>query len=337
MHSADWHLGAAFSAFSPEQRLYLLQQQKKLPGKIAELAREENCALVLLAGDLFDTPVPDRGWVDILKEALKNMEIPVCIAPGNHDYCCPGSPWLEETWPANVHIFTGGLESVTLPQLDCRIWGAGYQSMDCLPLLEGFHAEGPEKYRIALLHADPVNKNSPYCAVTAGQMASSGLDYLALGHVHKGGAVRNADVLCGWSGCPMGRGWDETGEKGVLLVTLADRSEIAPAVLDVPRFYDLETEDDALPELLPPAGSRDFYRVTLVGERREDLQQIREKLSRFPNLFLRDNREEAQDLWADVGEDTLRGVYFSLLKEQQACLTAQISRQLLSGREVRLP
>lgn len=337
LHSADWHLGAAFASFSPEQRQYLLQQQKQLPGKIACLVREQGCALVLLAGDLFDGPHPGSDWVVLLKRALEQMEVPVFVSPGNHDYCCPGSPWLEETWPENVRIFTGGLTSVAVPELDCRIWGAGYSSMDCPPLLEGFRGEGPERYKIALLHGDPLHKNSPYCAVTSGQMASCGLDYLALGHVHKGGALESSGVVCAWSGCPMGRGWDETGEKGVLLVSLENSVEVTPLVLDAPRFYDLEAEEDTLPEVLPLGPSRDFYRVTLVGECRETLAQIRGKFPGFANLLLRDNREEAEDLWAEAGEDTLRGVYFSLLKRQNADLTAEISRRLLAGREVRLP
>lgn len=337
LHSADWHLGAAFSAFSPEQRQYLLQQQKKLPEIIGQLVREHHCALVLLAGDLFDVPHPGREWIDLLKRALAEMAVPVFISPGNHDYCCPGSPWLEESWPENVHIFTGNLESVVLPELDCRIWGAGYQTMDCPALLEGFQAEGGQGHQIALLHGDPVRKNSPYCPVTPGQMASSGLEYLALGHVHQGGALSNSTVVCGWPGCPMGRGWDETGEKGVLLVDLAEGARITPVVLDLPRFYDMEVEEASLLEELPLGESRDFYRITLVGERREELETIRQSLSRFSNLYLRDNREAPVDLWAEAGEDTLRGIYFSMLQQKDARLSAEISRKLLAGKEVRLP
>lgn len=336
LHSADWHLGAAFSGFSQEQRQFLIGEQKKLPGKIADLAREHRCDLVLLAGDLLDTPAPGGMWTDLLKQALEAVVVPVFIAPGNHDYCCPGSPWLEEKWPGNVHVFTGGLESVSLPGLDCKVWGAGYKSMDCPHLLENFRAEGQEAYKIGVLHGCCTQTNSPYCPVTSQQIGNSDFCYLALGHLHKGGILRKNGTFCGWPGCPMGRGWDETGEKGVLLVNLEKDAEITPVLLDTPRFYDLELEESELFDALPPVGNADFYRITLTGEEKSELWQLREKLASFPNLFLRDRREAAIDLWADVGEDSLRGVYFTLLQERNAPLTAEISHRILRGKEVSL-
>jgi len=337
LHSADWHLGSPFASFSEEQRQLLLGEQRKLPGKITEILRQEKCDIVLLAGDLLEGN-PGREWVELLKRTFTQWAVPVFISPGNHDFCCPGSSWLEEKWPSNVHIFTGKLESVGIPELDCRVYGAGFQSMDSPALLEAFRAGGDEKYCVGVLHGDPVVKNSPWNPITAQQVQNSGLDYLALGHIHRAGAFRAGSTLCAWSGCPMGRGWDETGEKGVLLVTLGETAEVQTVTVDTLRFYDMEVDGREDPEaLLPPVGSNDFYRITLTGCGGKPLPEIWEALSRFPNLMLRDHREEKIELWADVGEDTLRGVYFGMLKEQDAALAAEISHRLLSGREVKLP
>ena len=183
LHTADWHLDSPFGGFTEPQRQLLQAQQRRLPGKIADLCRREDCDLMLLAGDIFDGK-PSRETVDTLKEALARCGVPVMVAPGNHDFCAPGSPWLEENWPENVHIFTGALESVTLESLSCRIYGAGYRSMDCGPLLEDFRAEGDERYCIAVLHGDPTQRESPYSPITTAQVRESGLDYLALGHIH---------------------------------------------------------------------------------------------------------------------------------------------------------
>ena len=38
------------------------------------------------------------------------------------------------------------MENVALPQLDCKVYGAGYEAMECPALLKGFKAEGEEKY-----------------------------------------------------------------------------------------------------------------------------------------------------------------------------------------------
>ena len=349
LHSADLHLNSPFTGFSEAQRQLLREQQRLLPGKIADLCRREACDLMLLAGDIFDGQ-PSRDTVDILKEALTRCGVPVFIAPGNHDCCAPGSPWLTESWPENVVIFTGGLESVVLNHLSCRVYGAGFRSMDCPPLLEGFRAEGPETYKIAVLHGDPTQRESPYNPVTAGQVKASGLQYLALGHIHKAGAFRAGNTLCVWPGCPMGRGWDETGEKGVCIVTLEDEAKVQAVSLDTIRFYDLEADAGAdavtaLEGLLPPQGSRDFYRIALTGNADVDLKAISREFPDFPNLFLLDKTEPPIDLWENRDSDTLEGMYFQLLhramEEQpenarQILLAAEISRKLLDGREVTL-
>ncbi|MGM9660967.1 MAG: exonuclease SbcCD subunit D [Faecousia sp.] len=349
LHSADWHLDSPFAGFSQEQRQLLREEQRRLPGKIADLCRRENCDLMLLAGDIFDGEA-SRETLDVLKNALERSGVPVLIAPGNHDFCAPGSPWLEESWPKNVYVFTGAMEAVSLEGLDCRVYGAGYRSMDCEPLLEGFHAEGDEKYCIAVLHGDPTQRESPYNPITAAQVRESGLDYLALGHVHKAGAFHFGNTLCVWPGCPMGRGWDETGDKGVCIVTLMDEAQVQAVSLDTIRFFDLETDVgadavSALESVLPPQGSRDFYRISLTGSGNVDLNALYREFPDFPNLELRDQTEPPIDLWANTDSDTLEGVYFQMLRRamdanpdnaRRIQLAAEISRKLLSGREVTL-
>lgn len=346
LHSADWHMDAAFGAFSEEQRQLLRREQLKIPGKIAEICRREKCDLMLLAGDIFDG-IPTREGIDAVKRALEACDVPVFVTPGNHDFYGTGSAWMEESWPDNVGIFTGNLKSVALPELDCRVYGAGYHSMDCEPLLEGFRAEGTEKYQIAVLHGDPVTSRSPYCAITASQVRDSGLRYLALGHIHKAGMFRAGETLCAWPGCPMGRGWDETGEKGICLVSLDEEADAVFLPLDAPRFYDTDVDvsdgaEDALDELLPAAKTQDFFRAALTGQANVDVDALYRKYSHLPNLILRDRTAPPENLWEDVDSDTFRGVYFRLLQQlsqedSRAVLAAEISRKILSGREVRLP
>ena len=342
LHSADWHLDSPFASFSAEQREFLRSSQQSIPDRMASLCHGERCDMVLLAGDIFDG-VPTRETVLKLKQALAECAVPVFISPGNHDHCGLGSVWQEEVWPENVTVFTGGMESVSIPHLNCRVYGAGYQTMDCPPLLEGFRAEGRERYCIAVLHADPVGVHSPYCPVTAGQIRESGLDYLALGHIHKGGSLICGDTLCLWPGCPMGRGWDETGEKGAVVVTLGQEPQTRFIPLGLPRFYDMEADAPRLlADMLPAQANSDFYRITLTGESGADMGEIQKNLSRFPNLILRDRRMPETDLWSDVGEDSLRGVYFRILQERSrtdpaAVLAAELSQKILSEREVVLP
>ncbi len=347
LHTADWHLDSPFGNFSGAQQKYLKEEQRKLPQKIADLCRRENCDMMLLAGDIFDGKAT-RETIELTKEALKSTGVPVLVSPGNHDYCNASSPWKQENWPDNVFVFTRGLESVTISGLNCRIYGAGYQAMDCPALLENFQADGTEAYQIAVLHGDPTQADSPYCPVTAAQVRQSGLAYLALGHVHKAGAFRSGKTLCAWPGSPMGRGWDETGSKGVCIVNLGQDVQIQAVSLDTPRFHDLQVNvddgaQDALEAKLPGAGSQDFFRVALTGDSAVNIPELTEHFAGFPNLLLEDKTEGPVDIWADADVDSLEGIYFGMLRSamentpdhaEQIRLAAEISRKILSGREV---
>ena len=345
LHSADWHLDSPLQGFRPEQQAYLKRELRKVPGKIADLCIRENCDLMLLSGDLFDGPCT-RESAELVSAALERCGVPVFIAPGNHDFLSPGSPWLEQIWPDNVHIFSPGLSSVSLEELDCRIYGSGYRGMECEGLLEGFRAEGPERYRLAVLHGDPLRLHSPYCPVTAAQVRDSGLDYLALGHIHKSGSFRARGTLCGWPGTPMGRGFDETREKGIYIIEIDDSTTLRQVWLDTPRFFDLELDtDEADPDrILPAAEDAHFYRITLLGSGEESLRDLKTRYASFPNLEFIDRRQKPSDPWARAGADSLEGLYFRILRDKlesapeeekaAVALAAEISRKILDGREV---
>ena len=344
LHSADLHLDAPFSGRTGEQADHLRRELLAVPGKLADLCVARQCDLVLLAGDLFDGAYSRESY-RALYAALERMAVPVFVTPGNHDHCGMDSPWEREIWPDNVRVFTKErIESVALPEFDCRVYGAGYQAMDCPGLLVDFVTEGTEKYHIGLLHADPTQPVTPYCPMNKEQVRQSGLDYLALGHVHKSGDFRAGQTLCAWPGCPMGRGYDETGEKGALIVTLDESVATEFVPLNTPRFYDLQSDERNWKSLLPPAGSNDFYRITLTGYRTGEKAVAP---AGFANLELRDDTVPETDLWGSAGEDTLEGIYFGMLRDAMQAgdeaqqrrirLAAEISRQILDGQEVKLP
>ena len=341
------------SGKTEEQARFLRQELSKIPEKIADLAQKEHCDLMLLAGDLFDGAYTQDSFRKVY-EALEKVKIPVFITPGNHDFCQPNSAYLAENWPENVHIFKHPvMESVTLPNLDCTIYGAGYTSMDCPALLENFKADGKSKWHIGVLHGDATNTSSPYCPVSPQQVRLSGLHYLALGHIHKHDSFRSGDALCAWPGCPMGHGYDETGIKGVILLELDEQIKAEFRPLDTPRFYDetVEVGTDAaqtLASVLPGVATEDFYRITFTGYADKlDLEHLSGQFAHLKNLVLRDKTIPEAELWSAAGDDSLEGVYFGLLHEaldtesevfqQRVKLAAKISRQILDGQEVILP
>ena len=347
LHSADWHLCSPLQGRTPEQSQLLRRHLLQLPGKIAALCRAEGCDMMLLAGDLFDGPCDAEG-LNALKNALEEAAVPVFITPGNHDFAAADSPWLTQVFPKNVHIFTRPvMEAVEIPGLNCRVYGAGFTAMDCPALLEDFHAQ-TDMTAIGVVHGDPAQSASPYNPISQAQVAQSGLSYLALGHIHKGGSFRAGSTLCAWPGCPMGRGFDEPGEKGVLIVTVDDTVTTRFIPLDTPRFFDLECSPETLDHLLPPVGNENIYRITLTGESEApDLAALQAAYSRFPYLQLTDKTVPPVDIWRALGEDSFEGTYFDILHQQlegadaqtqqQILLAAKLSRQILDGQEVVLP
>lgn len=353
LHSADWHMDAPLVGKSLEQAALLREELLRIPDRIAALCKSHNCDLLLLSGDLFDGAYTQESFLT-LRRALKEVGIPVFIAPGNHDFCATRSAYLAETWPTNVHIFTRQtMEAVTMPELNCTIWGAGFESMDCPGLLKDFHAEGDTRYQIGILHGDPTQATSPYCPITTRQVRDSGLHYLALGHIHKAGSLQSGSTLCAWPGCPMGKDFGESGVKGVFLVTLEDTASAEFLPLDTPRFFEEtvtvgENPLESLSTVLPAAYTRDFYRVTLTGYSNDiDTAKLSAAFSQVPNLELRDQTLPEVDLWSNVDADTLEGAYFRILqsglvtdsqqRQRQIKLAARISRQILDGQEVTLP
>ena len=353
LHSADWHLDAPMTGHAPELAEQLRRELRKIPEKVTRLATAEGCDLLVLSGDLFDGKI-SRETLTEVRSALEKVKIPVVISPGNHDFCSSDSVYLTESWPGNVHIFTKpSIQSIVLEELDCRIYGAGYESMDCPGLLKDFHVEGSEKWHIGVFHGEADTANSHYCPISKLQIRESGLHYLALGHIHKGGSLRVGDTLCAWPGCPMGRGFDELGPKGVIVAEFSDTVSASFITLDTPRFFDEEAEVstdpmDAVAAILPSLDTTDFYRITLTGYCSDvDTGKIAAAFPHVPNLTLRDETLPEMDLWGTLGQDNLEGVFFGLLHEgcnsesetirRRAKLAAQLSRKLLDGQEVKLP
>jgi DNA repair exonuclease SbcCD nuclease subunit len=354
LHTADWHIDAPLRNFTEHQRRELRSAMLSLPGQIADLCLREDCDLALLAGDIFDGPYTREGYEAVYR-ALQRMEIPVFIAPGNHDPYREDSIWVRETWPENVYLFRSQeITSYSIEELDCRVYGTAFTAAEAPGLLEGFQAQCDERHALLLLHGDPTNPDSPYCPVTAAQLWEAGLDYAALGHIHARGEFRSGAGLCAWPGCPMGRGWDETGTKGVLVTQLGETARTRFLPLELPRFFDESVaagEDPvaALASMLPPGGSRDHFRIRLTGEVRPgDTDGLARRFSRhWPNLTILDETVPLGDLWEGAEADSLSGLFFRTLREgaQNAPeeevhlyeLAARIGRRILEGREVELP
>ena len=325
LHAADLHLDAAFEGLPPEKAAARRAELRLLPGQIAAEANRRGADLVLLAGDVFDSGRVYPETAEAFSAAMEELAVPVFIAPGNHDFCALRSPWERLNLPGNVHVFSAPrLECVSLPALGANVWGAGYDAASCPPLLRGFSVPDSGALELLVLHAEVGRPASPYCPVSESELAGSGFAYAALGHVHTFGGLRRAgECRYAWPGCPAGRGFDECGEKGVLFCEVSREKTTAAFVpLGAREYRELSVTvgEDALGAVLsalPEDAARHLWRIVLRGETASspDLAALTAALSgRVYDLTLADETTRCEDLWARMGEDTLRGLFLRRMR-----------------------
>lgn len=327
LHAADLHMDSPFDALSDEKAAIRRREQRELLDRITAIVNEEKIQLVLLSGDLFDSAASYYETQEVLSRALGRMNTEIFISPGNHDYYCTKSPYAYLQFPGNVHLFSSpAVSAVTLEKLGCRVWGAAFTDQYSKPLLTGFRAPESELTEIMVLHGDL--SGDAYNHIREAEIASSGLDYLALGHVHTFSGIKKAGrTAYAYPGCPEGRGFDETGEKGVIVGTVSKSGcELNFRPLGGRRYCivraDLTDKPDALEAVagvLPPETSRDIYRIILAGETDTppDLSFLQSALAdRFFDLTLTDTTSPRHDIWLDAGGDSLRGIFLSRLREK---------------------
>lgn len=355
MHAADLHLDSPFAALAPEQAAQRREEQREMLRRLAEECAIKDCELLLLSGDLFDSDRVYRETADMLRETLQGLKARVFIAPGNHDPYSPLSPYATLSWPENVHIFhSRSVEAVRLETPAVNVYGAAFTEPRETGLMNGFLADADDRPKVMVLHGVLGEEDSVYNPISEIAVGVSGLDYLALGHVHKQEIRQVGRTTVGNPGFAMGRGFDELGPGHALYVEIEDGAcRVEPIELGC-RIYQTLTvsvTEDALAAVeaaLPEDTERDIYRITLTGTcPAPDLEALTDALSpRFYALELIDKTLPPLELWKDVEEDSLKGEFLRQLKacydaedagEEDRRLVARaagIGLALMEGREV---
>ena len=338
IHAADLHLDSPFEALGERKAAQRRSEQRGLLGRIVSLAGERQADALLLTGDLFDSADAYSETARCVASELGKAPCPVFISPGNHDFYSLSSPWTRLELPENVHVFTSTrLECVELPGKGARVWGAAFCDIASPCLLRSIKVEKqPGVLDICCLHGEVTESGGRYDPLSAHDIAGSGMDYLALGHVHtQSGLLRAGDTYYAWPGCPEGRGFDECGEKGVYLVTLAPGSAELEFIPTAQRRYEIMSLDAAKAgTFAPPEGSEnDVFRILLTGETDAppDLAAIYARLKdRFFALQLRDCTTLRRDIWESAGQDTLRGAFLRRMREKYDAAPDEAEREKIT-------
>ncbi len=374
IHTSDVHLDTSFAGAGFPSRLGDRKREaiRATLRRILDDARSQAVDFVLIAGDLYehDRVTPDS--VEFLKQQFADASpTRVFIAPGNHDPCLRGSPYCEENWPANVHVFRDEqFRSVDLPQLGIRVTGFGYNRTRLQdPRFRDLPVLANDLINVVIAHGSDTNRipggKAVHAPLTIDEIACKNIRYCALGHYHQQGQVPNPiDGTQVWySGIPEGRGWDEEGPCAYLLVEInqehvrvdsrtCGQYPLRTMEISCDGFSSREQVIDAI---LAGRGSAfdssTILRVRLTGEldpRLElSLSEMEERLAGTALHFQWEDRtESALDFDLLASEGTLAGQFVRDLNERIRCLSESerpaLERarlygvQALLGREVRL-
>ena len=333
LHGGDFHLDSPFHALSPRQAVIARQEQREILDRFAEVAQAEQVHLCFLTGDLFDSRRVYPETLLALRTMLESLPVPIFIAPGNHDPYTGDSPYARLAWPSHVHIFkSSGVEAVPLPALNCTVYGSAFTaSYRSDSPLTGLSPTGSE-LSFGCFHGEVIASPSRYGPIPPEQIAASELHYLALGHVHTAsGLLQKGNTYYAYPGCPQGRGFDETGEKGALFgSTDGQRLTLRFRPLCLRQYRVLETDITgkspeaalrSLLTLLAQETGEDIVRILLTGERDGaepiSLGHLEEMgAPYFYHLEILDRTRLGRDLWMRQKEESLVGLFLREMSQR---------------------
>lgn len=221
LHCADLHFDTPFKELSKEVSDNSKNELLEVFKRIIDLAIDEKVEVLLIAGDVFDNLTVNKNTLFFISNQIKRIKnIRVFISPGNHDPYNEKSFYSMINWPENVYIFKGDMEFKEIEELNLIVWGAGFRNnYENETLLKGIKVNS-NKINIMLLHGEiaSANRKNEYNPIYISDIYNSNIDYIALGHRHKfSGILKEGMTNYAYSGCPQGRGFDEEGEKGVII------------------------------------------------------------------------------------------------------------------------
>ena len=202
----------------------------------------EGADLFLIAGDLFDNNRVDDSNIEFVYDQLARVRCPVVLLPGNHDVHDDRSVWNRFDFEAcgdHVHgLMTPGGGTVVLPQMRALVWGKAMEehAPENLPL-EGVPDRRDDWWNIGMAHGQVCERRIGWGSspITCDEIRLSGLDYLALGHVHVHADHSEGDTVAHYCGSPVAHYAGSEGGK-VALVTLCPDSGVNVAYRQISQW-----------------------------------------------------------------------------------------------------
>ncbi len=224
IHCADLHLDSKMTAnLTKEQARERRKEMLRTFTRMVEYAVKNNVRVILIAGDLFDT----RNVSAMARNTVRDMicthpEIDFLYLRGNHD----SDNFLSkmEELPENLFLFD---EEWTSYRYGNIVISGLELSEENRATVYNSLVLNHDDYNIVTLHGQVESYRSKDQAenISLNDLRNKNIDYLALGHVHSfvKEKLDNRGIYC-YSGCLEGRGFDECGPKGFVLLDIDEET-----------------------------------------------------------------------------------------------------------------
>lgn len=227
IHCSDLHLDSKMTSNlnkdkARERKSELLNTYLRM----IDFCRENFVSAVLIAGDMFDTKsISVKAKNTVRESIINNPEISFFYLKGNHDSSDEFVSSFEYI-PDNLKLFSDEWRTYELAGGRIKISSVELSKKDPLAL-----RMMPEldkgAFNIVMLHGQISGYASKEDAeiIDISSLRNKNIDYLALGHIHeyRMDELYPAGKYC-YSGCLEGRGFDECGDHGFVLLDIDEKT-----------------------------------------------------------------------------------------------------------------
>lgn len=331
IHLSDLHLGKKVNGFS------MIEDQKYILQEILKVIRNEQSQVVIIAGDIYDKPVPIREAVqlfDTFLVELVNLSQKVFVISGNHDSAeriSFGRKLMNNRGVYMAPVYNGCVEPITLSD--------EYGEIDffMLPFVKPVNVRNcfPEKeiesytdaVRCAIEHME-TNKEKRNIIIAhqfvggadrcdSEEISVGGLDnvapevfkdfdYTALGHIHGPQNAGNEKIR--YSGTPLKYSFSEKGhEKSVTVLEIFEKGNQQVRTVALLPQKELREIKGTYNQLTLRAfyekqNTNDYLRVVLTDE--EDVPDALAKLRViYPNIMKLDYENTRTNTLSEITFD----------------------------------
>ena len=341
IHCADIHLGAPINSFPDEVSKERKREVRNTFIRMVQFAQEKGVKVIMLSGDVFDRDKPYKKDVEVFYDIVENNpEIDFLYLRGNHDQ--EG----ESIALSNLKTFSAAWQSYAYG--DVVISGIEIGTENNVSMYSTLALNEKQK-NIVMLHGQIGGD------INLTRLRDKGIDYLALGHIHQyeEGALDNRGRYA-YSGCLEGRGFDETGVKGFVLLDVEDKlsytfipfslRSIEKVELDVSGLQ-AGSEMVRLARAQIPFKKENIYRIELVGEVDADVDSFAEDVQKYLEtdcayVSVKDKTTKKMDYTIYEGDNSLKGEFVRTVRErtdyteEEKAQIIAFGLKALAGREV---